>query len=127
VRVIDSSGWIEFLMDGPGADAYAPHVTAPDVLTPTIVVYEVYRIIRREASEEDALTALAYLQTTTVVGLGMGLAMDAAEASLEHGLAMADAIVYATARQYGAELLTSDADLAGLPGVTYIPKRPDLA
>jgi predicted nucleic acid-binding protein len=35
---------------------------------------------------------------------------------------MADAIVYATARTEGAELVTGDADLRGLPGVTYLPK-----
>jgi hypothetical protein len=31
--------------------------------------------------------------------------------------------VYATARAENAELVTSDADLKGLPGVIYVPKR----
>ncbi|MCP4662434.1 MAG: type II toxin-antitoxin system VapC family toxin, partial [bacterium] len=46
----------------------------------------------------------------------------AADLSLEFRLAMADAIVYATARSYQVELVTSDADFVDLPEVTYIPK-----
>jgi len=124
MRVIDSSAWIEFFTDGPNAEAYAPHIEASDVVTPSIVVYEVYRILRREAPEEQALRAVAHLQTTIVAELDVALALEAAEVGLEHGLAMADAIVYATARSHEAELLTSDADLAHLPGVTYFPKLP---
>ena len=36
---------------------------------------------------------------------------------------MADAIIYATARAHGAELVTTDADLADLPGVTFLDKK----
>jgi predicted nucleic acid-binding protein len=40
--------------------------------------------------------------------------------ALRHGLAMADAIVYATAQDHGAQLVTGDADLKDLPGVVYV-------
>ncbi len=33
---------------------------------------------------------------------------------------MADAIVYATAQDQEAEVVTGDADLKGLPGVVYV-------
>jgi toxin FitB len=122
MRLIDSSGWIAYFTDGPCAEDYAAHVGADDVITPTIVIYEVYKIIRRGASEEQALVVAAHLEATTVIDLDPDLALEAAELSLEHGLAMADAVVYATACRYGAELFTSDADLAGLPGVTYVAK-----
>ena len=36
------------------------------------------------------------------------------------GLAMADAIVYATARDQDAEVVTGDADLKNLAGVIYV-------
>ena len=36
------------------------------------------------------------------------------------GLAMADAIVYATAKDQHAEVITGDADLKDLPGVVYV-------
>ena len=35
-------------------------------------------------------------------------------------LAMADAIVYATAQDQEAEVVTGDADLKNLPGVVYV-------
>ena len=53
---------------------------------------------------------------TNVVPLSETLALEAADTSLEHALAMADAIVYATARSRLADLVTTDSDLEGLPG-----------
>lgn len=38
---------------------------------------------------------------------------------------MADAIILATARLHEAEVVTSDVDFDGVPGVTYIPKPKD--
>jgi predicted nucleic acid-binding protein len=35
---------------------------------------------------------------------------------------MTDAIIYATARTHGAELLTCDAHFEGLDGATYLAK-----
>lgn len=46
----------------------------------------------------------------------------AAELPREHKLATADAIVYATARHAGADLLTCDAHFQNLPGVAFFPK-----
>ena len=57
-----------------------------------------------------------------MVPLSESLSLAAADLSLERRLAMADAIVYATAQAEGAEVVTGDRDLKGLPGVTYLPK-----
>ena len=57
-----------------------------------------------------------------MVPLTDAIALTAADVSLAHRLAMADAIVYATALTEGVKLVTSDADLANLPGVTYLKK-----
>src|SRR6266511_2086309 len=54
-------------------------------------------------------------QKTTVVPLNEELALVAADLSLETKLPMADAIILATARLYGAEVITSDADFDGIP------------
>jgi len=48
------------------------------------------------------------------------IALLAAAVSLKHGLAMADAIVYATARDQEAGVVTGDADMKGLPGLVYV-------
>jgi predicted nucleic acid-binding protein len=123
VIVIDSSGWVEFFTDGPLADEYAKRLrNLTSVLTPVIVLYEVYKRLKRDLSEEDGLVAVSAMQRTRVVAVTQPLALLAADLSLEHGLAMADAMVLATADAHGAELVTSDRDFEGIPGVTYLPK-----
>src|SRR5450759_4472606 len=58
-RVVDSSGWIEYLADGPLAAAFAPYLAPPeDVLTPAAVLYEVYRWARREGGDAPAMEAV---------------------------------------------------------------------
>lgn len=119
--LLDSSGWIEFFTDGPRADRYAVYLTARyRLMTPTIVLYEVYKKIKRERGEEVALQLAGRLHTTHLIPLTESIALLAADLSLQYGLAMADAIVYATGRDQEAEVVTGDADLKGLPGVVYI-------
>ena len=119
--LIDSSGWIEFFTDGPLADRYAIYLTSRhEVVTPTIVLYEVYKKVKRERGEEAALLFAGRLNMTRVIHLTDSIAYFAADVSLRHGLAMADAIIYATARDEGAEVITGDADLKDLPGVRYL-------
>jgi len=119
--LLDSSGWIEFFTDGPLADRYAVYLTSRyQLITPTIVLYEVYKKIKREKGEETALLFAGRLNATEVVQLTESIALLAADVSLRHGLAMADAIVYATAKDQDAEVVTGDADLKDLPGVVYV-------
>ncbi len=121
--VVDSSGWIEFFTAGANAGKYQAYLErASRLVTPTIVLFEVYKLVKRERTEEEALLAVAQIQKTRVVPLSESLALAAADISLDLRLAMADSIVYATARAESAELVTSDKDLGGLPGVTYIRK-----
>jgi predicted nucleic acid-binding protein len=58
-----------------------------------------------------------------IVDLDAVIALEGADLAVRHKLAMADAIVLATASREGAELVTSDADLKGLPSVRFIPKK----
>jgi predicted nucleic acid-binding protein len=119
--LLDSSGWIEFFTGGPLAERYASYLTPRhQIITPTVVLYEVYKKIKRERGEEAALLFAARLSVTQVVQLTESIAYLAADLSLRHGLAMADAIVYATAKDQDAEVVTGDADLKDLPGVVYV-------
>ena len=119
--LMDSSGWIEFFTGGPLADRYAGYLTPQqEVVTPTIVLYEVYKKIKRERGEETAVLFAGRLNATRVIPLTESIALLAADLSLQHGLAMADAIVYATARDQRAQLVTGDADLKDLPDVVYV-------
>ena len=119
--LLDSSGWIEFFTGGPLAERYAAYLTPRyQIITPTVVLYEVYKKIKRERGEETALLFAGRLNSTHVVHLTESIALLAADVSLRHSLAMADAIVYATAKDQEAEVVTGDADLRDLPGVVYI-------
>ena len=121
--VIDSSGWVEFFTDGPLANAYAAKLrNLAAVVTPVIILYEVYKRLKRDLSEDDAVVAVSAMQRTQIVPVTGEIALTAADLSLEQGLAMADAMILATARMYRAELITSDRDFEAVPGVTYLPK-----
>ncbi len=85
-----------------------------------IEVYEVYKVMRRDVSEERAIEAVSALRRATIVPVDESLALEAADVSLERGLAMADSIVYATARRHGATLVSADADFDGLPGTVVV-------
>lgn len=76
----------------------------------------------REVGEDQADQVIAYTQKCVVVPLDTSIALLAADLHREHKLATADAIVYATARHQGAELLTCDAHFEDLPGVVLIAK-----
>jgi predicted nucleic acid-binding protein len=85
-----------------------------------IQVYEIYKVVRRDISEERAIESVSALRATTIEPLAESLALEAADISLEHGLAMAGAIIFATATRHRADIITADTDFEGLPGVTLI-------
>jgi predicted nucleic acid-binding protein len=119
--LVDSSGWIEYLAERPKADLFAPYIEGSEpLLSSPIQVYEIYKVVRRDLSEERAIEAVSALRTTTIEPVAEGLALEAADVALEYGLAMADAIIFATASRHEAELVTGDADFDGLPRVTLI-------
>lgn len=119
--LVDSSGWIEYLAARPRADEFARFVEGREpIVSSTIQVYEIYKVVRRDIGEERAIEAVSALRATTIEPLSEGLALEAADLALEHGLAMADSIIYATARRHRAEIVTMDADFDGLLGVRLI-------
>lgn len=77
-------------------------------------------MLRRDLSEDRAIAAVAALRRATIAPVDEPLALEAADLSLEHGLAMADSFVYATARRFGATLVTGDADFDGLPDTVVV-------
>jgi len=81
------------------------------------------RFLKREIGEEKALAATAYMKNCQVVAMDETLALAAADTSLRESLAMADAIILATAHYHDCQVVTSDADLKGKPGVQFIPKK----
>lgn len=122
--LVDSYGWIEYFGEGPLADKYARYIEKANTssyITPSVVLYEVYKKIRREKTEDKALEAYAYIVSyTKIIPLDEKTALDAAEKSLEFGLGMADAIITATADNNDAKIVTSDKHFKELDDVAYI-------
>jgi len=116
--LVDSFGWIEYLAGGRLAEYYEEYLTdLAEVVTPTIVVYEVYKKLRRERKEEEALLVIAQMMKTKVISLDEEISLLAAELSLKHALPMADAVVYATAMHQACPVVTSDPHFKGLEHV----------
>jgi len=119
--VVDSSGWIDIFTAGPRVKQFRQHVDEADaVLVPTVVIFEVYRVIRQQRTQIEALVAAAKLREYDVVPLSEQVAVEAAELSLRHDLPMADALIYATGRVHSATVVTADTHLRGLEGVEFI-------
>jgi predicted nucleic acid-binding protein len=89
---------------------------------PTITLYEIARYTSRVAGETATEVLLAFLHQHSVSPLSPETATLAATLGLRHKLAMADALIYATARHHKATLWTQDDDFKGLPHVRYFPK-----
>jgi predicted nucleic acid-binding protein len=123
MRLVDTSAWIEWLVASPTGEHLAPALPEQTAwLAPTIVQLELAKWLTREAGEERADQVIAFSQLCIVAPLDTEIALSAAEICGQLKLATADAIVYATALKYEADLLTCDAHFDGLPGVVYFAK-----
>ncbi len=122
--LVDTCGWIEWLTEGALADSFASYMQDPaELLVPTTVQYELYKWVKRESDENTALNTIALADDSVVIPLSTDIALMAADLSLSHKLAFADAVIYASARKYNVELVTSDDHFEGLPDTTYFPKK----
>ena len=119
--LIDSSGWLEHITEDARADLYLPYFNGDKILlVPTIVLYEVRKILLRKHSQTIADIFVSEALRQFVVPLDEQIALDAASVSLKHQLAMADAIVYTTALRQQATLIASDDHFQNLPGVVLL-------
>jgi len=124
MNVVDSSGWLEYFADGPNASIFAPVIQKPgEVIVPTISLYEVFKRVLQQRDESQALQAVALMEQGALVDLTASLALSAAKLSSDLQLPMADGIMLATAREYGATLWTQDADFRGLEGIRFVQRR----
>jgi toxin FitB len=120
MNVVDSSAWLEYFAGTEKAEYYAKIIEAPEqLIVPTLSIYEVFKKILQQRSEHEALQAAAAMQQGKVVELDVRIAIEAARASREKQLPLADSVILATAKQYLAILWTPDAHFKGMEGVEY--------
>ncbi|MES2944699.1 MAG: type II toxin-antitoxin system VapC family toxin [Pseudomonadota bacterium] len=123
MNCVDSSGWIEFFLGSQAGLIYKPIIEQTALLiVPAISIYEVHRFLSRATPVASRDEYLELMCRSTVAELTVARAIAASEAAQKHRLAMADAIMYSIAREFGATFWTQDIDYQGLPGVNFFPR-----
>lgn len=121
---MDSSGWLEYLADGPNAGFFAEPLKDSDALVVSAVnVYEVFRRVAAQCGEHAGLQAVSVMQEARLLPVDLPTSLLAARLSLSLRLPMADSLILATARSAGAVLWTQDADFDGIEEVRYVAAR----
>jgi len=121
--MLDSSCWLEYFLDGKGANQYAPTIeNNGEIIVPAIVLHEVFKVVMRASNEDSALAAAGVLQQFPVIPVDENIAMYSAKLGQEYGLAMADSMILAAALIHHATLWTQDADFKDMPNVKYFGK-----
>ena len=124
MNVVDSSGWLEYLADGPNAGFFAGALQYTyRLIVPTISVLEVFKRVLQQRGEDEALQTAAAMQQGELADLTLRVALEAARLGHNLKLPLADSVMLATARLNQAVLWTQDADFKCLEGVRYVAKR----
>jgi toxin FitB len=119
--LVGSSGWLEYITEDTKAAQFARYIESSNVvLIPTIIVFEVYKKLFAVHGKTFADRSYSQALQGQIVPWNEHLAQGAAVWSAEHRLPVADAIIYATAQAFQAQLITSDSHFRGLPRVTLI-------
>jgi predicted nucleic acid-binding protein len=123
VNIVDSSGWLEYFAGGPHSIHFClPLRKSSSLIVPVITIYEVFKVVLREAGEDKALQSIAAMQKGKIIDLTISLAMSAAKLGMQYNLPMADSIIFATAKKHQCTVWTQDAHFENLPGVKFFPK-----
>ena len=124
MNIVDSSGWLAYFADEPNAKHFLTPLNDTDSLVvPTVTIYEVFKVVLRESSENEALQAAVAMRKGRVVDLTASMAIAASKISLEHKIPMADSIILATAKEFEATIWTQDSDFKNIDDVKYFPKK----
>ena len=122
MNLVDSSGWLAFFADSKNAEKFSiPILDVERLVVPTIVIYEVSKVLLRERGEEAAIVGQAHLEQGTVVDLSAKLAISAAVVSHDHRIPMADSIILATAKAFNATIWTQDDHFKSQSNVKFFP------
>jgi len=120
MNVVDSSAWLEYFAGGRNAAFFSEAVEkTAELIVPTICLYEVFKRIVQQRSENEALQAVAVMQQGIISELDPQTALGAARISIEHQLPMADSLILATAKVKKATLWTQDSHFEKMADVKY--------
>ena len=120
--VFDTSAWIEYFLGSRRGEVVKRYVESEMVLyTPTICLAEVKVKYAQDKTPEKGEERIQFIiSRSVIVRLDKETALLGAEHKLKRKLYLIDAVIYATAQTLKKELVTSDVELKGLPGVIFL-------
>lgn len=124
MNLVDSSGWLEYFANGNNAEFFSEAIeNTDDLIVSTINIYEVFKQILIQRTEDDAIQAIALMQQGKVIDINSTISLNAAKLSHDLKLPMADSLIYITAQTHNATVWTQDSDFKDLQDVRYISKK----
>jgi toxin FitB len=122
-NIVDSSGWIEYFTAGANGPLFRKVIMqSKTLIVPAISIYEVHKRLLQLCAASIVQECIEVMQQARVINLTPERAIMASQISIQHNLAMADAMIYAIALEFDALFFTQDADYQGLPQVEFYPK-----
>ena len=100
MNIIDSSAWLEVLVDGPNRIAFHEVIEAGELIVPAITLFEVCRRVRAKRSAAEAARVESRMRRFTIV-------------ELTADRASAVSIIYAAALEFTATVWTQHDDFKG--------------
>jgi predicted nucleic acid-binding protein len=123
MNIIDSSFWLEYFAGTDSGNIVSEIIeNTNDLIIPAITLYEVFKKLLLETTEDDALFCIAHMKQGTIIDLNDELSLLASKLSIEFKLPMADSIIYATNLKYHSILWTQDRHFSDLNFVNYFEK-----
>lgn len=118
-KLIDTSIWLDYLFK----DKYKEIIDLSEtVLISSLTIFEIRRKMLKDKLDHAAIeAALFFVQRKSLIEpVSTEIAELAAQLSVKHQLAAADALIYASAQHHRVQLITRDNDFRGLSGVTVL-------
>ncbi len=121
--LIDSWSWIEYWKGGPYAKNIASYIEGDEeAIVSAINLAETYFWVTKYYNENTARNKVLSMEKRSyVVPVDRNLALAAAKVKLDHRLALADSIIYATAVKSESKVVTGDPDFKKLKNVILVP------
>jgi predicted nucleic acid-binding protein len=129
--IIDAYAWIEYFKASKMGEAAKEFIESENSVTPTIVVSEISRKLRKEVELGNEtwggrLRRLEFIRATTkIVDLDFEIAVDAGGVSEDlkteaKGWGLSDSIVLCTARSLKGKVVTGDEHFRNLDNVVFV-------
>ncbi len=119
--LIDSSVWILYLFaESPKAKEIIENQKI--ILTSVLSIFEIKRkLLKEKYIKEKILNALEFIKVRSLISeLTEEICVQAADYSAEHELSAIDSLIYTTAKNNHALLITADNDFRGLKEVEIV-------